>query len=517
MSDDKRSDPADDETGSSANGHSDGRFSGRRLLFYACVAALASLLVFCIFTPRLAIWRGLDVPEARHNPEVNRAVATLRQVDDPFLENTELGLTNLGLAWRLFFPVVAHYMHFPDGLFLALPHIGCLITLGLVASFAWRETRNRWQSFLITVLAAALPWFFVSTGWLTYVDSWWVLGLLIVGLVPSRVALVAACLITPWIDERFVIALPLSVVVRSIYVYRPGPQDFRTWLRDVVLVVLPTLPYVVIRLVAMLGQDATAEHFSREWQRIEAATPLRFAQGIWSGYRAAWIFVIAFVALAWVRRPRLTLTLVIPGVLLTIAAALGIAADMSRGLMMLFPVMLAGCLLLLRDRPRFGRVALYTAVAANLLLPASHVLWYFETPIPIGNLYSELKRLENPPQEVNARYHLSIGIRYSDEGETDKALHYFDNAVKLDLSLPDARVYRGLISLQRSNLSAARSDIEKAIEIAPDFADGHFAHGVLNLRTGSREAAIDDLRRALEVGGESWLRRAECQRQLDSL
>ena len=235
-----------------------------------CTALVVAAIVFCIFTPRLAVWQGLHVREAQFNPEINRAAVTLKQLDDPFLEDVDLGLTNLGLAWRLFFPVIAHYLHFPDSLFLALPHIGCLLVLGLVAHLVWRETANRWLSFLITLLAAALPWYFVSTGWLTYFDSWWVLGLLVVGLVPSRVALVAACLITPWIDERFVVGLPLAVVVRAVYLHGPRlngsqSQNLREWFRDVVLVIVPTLPYVIMRLVAMAGHDATADHFSREW------------------------------------------------------------------------------------------------------------------------------------------------------------------------------------------------------------------------------------------------------------
>lgn len=508
--------PSGNESG--GNGHSPTLSRAQALTLCFVIAAAASIVVTFVAAPRLAVWRDLHVEGAQFNPEVNRAVATLQQLDDPFLSDTDLGLTNLGIKWRLFFPLLAHYTQLPDSFFLAIPHIGCVLTLALVAGLAWRETRSWWLSLLVTILAAACPWYFVSTGWLTYFDSWWVLGLLVAALVRSRTALIAACLITPWIDERFVIGLPLAVVVRSIYLYGPGPQKLRAWLKDVAIVTAPILPYIILRLIAMTGQDATAQHFTNEWKRIHDATPLQFGAGVWSGYRTAWVFVAAFIPLAWIRQPRLTWSLVVPGILLTTTAAIVIAADMSRGLMMLMPVLLAGCLLLLRDRRRLGRRALLIATVANLLLPASHVLWYFT--VPIDWLPHELTQLETPAEVFHAQYadnYVQEGIALDAQGEVRKAYHFFSTAIKLAPQLPDAHVYRGLMAMKMGNHDAASQDIAKALEIAPDFADGHFARGVLNLKIGNREAARKDLQRALDVGGEAWQRRADCQRLLDSL
>ena len=101
--------------------------------------------------------------------------------------------------------------------------------------------------------------------------------------------------------------------------------------------------------------------------------------------------------------------------------------------MMLAPVMLAGCLLLLRARPRLGWGAIYATVSLQnlIVLPflvplitrpmlpdatpgtASHVLWYFK--VPIHHLADELKRLENPPDYVDARVHLAEGNRRYDK------------------------------------------------------------------------------------------------------
>ncbi len=37
---------------------------------------------------------------------------------------------------------------------------------------------------------------------------------------PSRWALVLTCILTPWVDERFVLALPVALVTRTIFFER---------------------------------------------------------------------------------------------------------------------------------------------------------------------------------------------------------------------------------------------------------------------------------------------------------
>ena len=56
------------------------------------------------------------------------------------------------------------------------------------------------------------------------------LGLLLVAFVPSRVALALTCVLTPWIDERFVFALPVAVPVRLIALGRIENRACAIWL-----------------------------------------------------------------------------------------------------------------------------------------------------------------------------------------------------------------------------------------------------------------------------------------------
>ncbi len=174
------------------------------LLSAALVASLVNLFFFC---PRFALWRGLDLPTPR--VDIDLAVDTLTQLEDPFarIENRY----NRVLQWRLLFPLLGHWLHLPRRLFLALPHVGCLAALALIAHITFREFQQRLLAVLATALAAGCTWFFVSTGWLSYNDSWTILGLVAVALLRSRIVLAAAVLLCPWIDERFLLLLPVCL------------------------------------------------------------------------------------------------------------------------------------------------------------------------------------------------------------------------------------------------------------------------------------------------------------------
>jgi hypothetical protein len=79
----------------------------------------------------------------------------------------------------------------------------------------------------MAIVIGAESWFFVATGWLGYYDSWLFLGLLTVSFSQRRWLLCSACLLTPWIDERFFIGFPLALLVRWL----DDPQS-RTSPRD---------------------------------------------------------------------------------------------------------------------------------------------------------------------------------------------------------------------------------------------------------------------------------------------
>ena len=136
------------------------------------------MLVIACFAPRFMHWSWIDLDSSEHHaPEFNRAIDTLRQLEHPFMPITNP--TNRVINWRLLFPLLGHLLHLPRWAFLALPSLGCLLVLGYVALLVRREGGTRWTAITATALTGTTSWFFVSTGWLAYFDSWYVLGLLV--------------------------------------------------------------------------------------------------------------------------------------------------------------------------------------------------------------------------------------------------------------------------------------------------------------------------------------------------
>ena len=66
----------------------------------------------------------------------------------------------------------------------------------------------------VAIVLGATGWFFASTGWLGYFDGWLVAALLLTTFARDRRTVWLMCLFAPWVDERFIIALPLALYTR---------------------------------------------------------------------------------------------------------------------------------------------------------------------------------------------------------------------------------------------------------------------------------------------------------------
>ncbi len=482
----------------------------RGLLWLAGGSVLATLLVCYFFSPRFVLWRGLGISEAWFYPEVNRAVDTLRQLQDPFVKIDNP--SNAVIAWRLFFPLTAHLLHFPDWLFLALPHVGCLFAVGYVIHIVWRRTGQWTLAFMAASTLASADWFFVSMGWLAYFDSWFVLGLLVVSFSSSRVCIALACLTVPWIDERFVLALPLCGVARSMFHSQGQERGWKSLLIDATFVAGLLLPYVGAR-VLVLGSGST-DYIHKTIGELGAVSSWRLAEGLWAGFRAAWFYLAIFAWGIW----RIgggwryvALTVVCAEMLL----GLVIAADMSRNLAMLTPAVLVGCLLACESFPRANGRIVATVMAANLLLPASHVGWTFT--VPMYYVYHELAEWQNPPAFVNPAAYVEQGMRILNEGNPTVAKRAFDNAIRLSPDLPDGWLGRGVAELSMQDFQTARVDVERGLSLRPSDVNGLYFHGLILLRSGETAAAAAELRSALAKAPPDWPNRRACRNTLDQI
>ena len=238
--------------------------------------------------------------------------------------------------------MVWHYLRLPPWLLLAIPMVGCVLVLWLVASLTFCHLHDWSITWLAAGLFAALPWFFVSSGWLLHFDSWLVLGLLTVALVPSPWALAAACLATPWIDERFLLALPVCVAVRSVsldWIRRPDRPKFcatwQSWRRRV---------FRMRRSARACGcreGRLNCGCLSRELEQgaVRAVDPV--SRGALVRLPAGWVMIVVAAVLG----ARIGWPWAAAFVFLVLGTAIGglfIAMDMSRTLMMISPLLLLG-------------------------------------------------------------------------------------------------------------------------------------------------------------------------------
>jgi TPR repeat protein len=356
---------------------------------------LAFLLLTIRFSPNwLAFRDGVAEVWPRPGPEKEqlameraalaahslRGYFVLRQVRDFGAEIDDVN--HQIVRWRLLPPSLGRVLHLPDWMTLGLAHVGCLSLILALTRFALRlgpegPGRGR-EAWAFAVVAGATAPFFTSMGWLGYYDSWLALALLTVVWSGRRRWVWLACLLAPWVDERFVLGLPLALVARGLLMHGSWPE-WRWWREQALVPAALAVAYAGVRL--HLGGTAgsqTMEVYLRSFV-FGRHIPLEMrVQGLWQGLRFAWLPVL-MVTVACSRGalgslPRRFRHVLWAGVVATAAVGIWTALDMARSMVLLLPVVPLGwCWAVRRPWWRRHHVGIWLAAAA-LLVPAHHVV-----------------------------------------------------------------------------------------------------------------------------------------------
>jgi hypothetical protein len=354
----------------------------------------ATALIVLFFSPSwvsFAAWRAMP-QQYGDLVAVRRAVAVVQQIADPTMEIRDPihGI----VRWRLLFPTLGHLLHVPPAAVLLLSPLGYVLVLSLLIRCAHRRGLPWLECTQMAIVVGCASWFFVATGWLGYFDSWLVLGLLVVSFSPAEGMILAACALTPLVDERFVLGFPLAMVVRWVDDERGGTtlSEFALWLlREAARPALVVLLIVAVRfsLIGRGGSDSLATYAHRvAFARLSVE---RLLWGAWEGLRVGWFLIGAAVVILAKRGNKFGALVLAVGVVMTTTAGLAIANDLSRSATLAITVV-----------PLAWGVARTTAIwrragvrwallVAALVLPAHHVVSDFI--LPVNGLWVELRLL----------------------------------------------------------------------------------------------------------------------------
>ena len=299
----------------------------------------------------------------------DRAATYLKQCEDPFRRDVEAAM-----LWRILPPLASKALGLRSHAPLLIPWIGlallawyAALTLGRVCNQAGFVCGGK---LLVTTSSGGL----VPFHWLGLNDAWVWLALLAVSFGKARWALPLASLLAPWVDERFIIGLPLALVVRT-----HDCSETLRW-KSAAVPLLWLAPYVAIRLGLSFNPTvsrATTGFLTSHVRQVAVILPLA-PIGWWMGLRIGWL--PAAYALRHQRWPLRTV------VFATAAASLTLAADISRSIAILLPLVVLGIREYSREHPEEAPRKMPLLGTVALVIPAAHVVYtkiYPISPLPI--------------------------------------------------------------------------------------------------------------------------------------
>ena len=93
----------------------------------------------------------------------------------------------------------------------------------------------------------------------------------------------------------------------------------------------------------------------------------------------------------------------------------------------------------------------------------------------------------------------AIAATHCEQGELDRAIRDFDQAIKIKPDFAEALINRGNAFAGKGEFDTAIRDYDQVIKIKPDFANAFCNRGIAFAKKGELDTAIRDFDQALKI------------------
>jgi hypothetical protein len=351
-------------------------------VFVFATVILALGISLSVLTPRLFVLLGPPFPGTF---EWDRGMNFIKQVADPF--NAEI---EPALRWRLAPALLGYFTGLRGYGAFAIPWVGLIAAFVYMAVLAERRMRDRLDAVLLVVLAGTLAAVQSVTMAHGINDGWLLLALLATAFSGNNVLRAGAALVGPWVDERYLFALPLCLACRAVFP-PVGAKPVPLW-RFAPWEIVGAALYLGVRLMFTLQHgDPVSGDFVRNTLMFVPGYLPHGPLGWWMGQRAAWVLVIIAVIAAALVGGRSAAAALVLTATLGFAAIQILAMDLTRSTNFFLPLTFAGAFAAEIVVGTFRTRWLVALVALNCILPFAMLTYRWI--LPMHSLPFELVRL----------------------------------------------------------------------------------------------------------------------------
>ena len=306
-----------------------------------------SFLIF-FFSPKLNILAAL----MDGTFEWSRGITYIQQCDNPF---NLTAVREPAMKWRILPAIVGWSLGGGVKAGFIVPWAGVVLFFLYCSRLLLAQTKSLDTALTGCLLIGTTGGLITCTNFVGINDAWYLLAICAASFTQKPVLLACICLLGPWIEERFIIAIPVIVATQLL------TSDAWSLKRLTVCISPGLLVYALARSYYETTSSEATRGFLSGLPDLWKTSMHYVPAGLGMGYRAAWlIFPIGIAAASHGDKTKRTLAWV--GGSISLATVTLLAADYTRSTSILLPFLLISI------------IAIDKTIKSNLRIPGPGIL-----------------------------------------------------------------------------------------------------------------------------------------------